>query len=147
MARIDLTDLKTIITVNEDLWPSVDPFIDAAAEIVEEVEAYAELHCWGYSSAKLTMIELWLTAHIYASCPDPRNLEEQVDDGVREEKAYKLDLGFDTTHYGQMAKRIDTCGYLAYLDAKAKTKGGTLKESVPSRTIKLLYTGTDTTPS
>jgi hypothetical protein len=41
-------------------------------------------------------------------------------DVVSEKKRSKVDLGFNLTHYGQMALRIDTEGNLAALDKRAK---------------------------
>ena len=40
--------------------------------------------------------------------------------GVTEKKQSKVDLGFDSSHYGQTAMRLDTAGGLAALNEQTK---------------------------
>lgn len=93
--------------------------IDTANEIVTEVCAAATKVVAGvevawHSSARLTLIETWLACHCYC-INDPRGQRERVGPLTFEAQS-KVDLGLDVTHYGQMAKRIDTSGALAALD-------------------------------
>jgi len=74
-----------------------------------------------YNDTRLALIETWLAAHFYAQ-RDPRYTTEKAAD-VAVGYQSKVDLGFDNTHYGQMAMRLDTNGGLAKLNDEAK-KGG-----------------------
>ena len=91
------------------------PFIEVANDLVTEC-------CGGvatYDAARLERIERWLAAHFY-TVRDMRAESEKAGP-VSEKKQSKVDLGFDTSHYGQTAMRLDTAGGLAILNEKAKT--------------------------
>lgn len=99
------------------------PFIEAANVIVTQ-------HCapdTDYTITDLELIERWLSAHFFG-IREVRAMSEGVK-GISEHKAMKIDLGFDLTMYGQMAKRLDYKGYLAALDERSKkgtTSAGTI---------------------
>lgn len=99
-----------IIEVDDSI--DLDPFIESANMIVTDVCSDSS-----YTDAKLELIERYLSAHFY-TLRDPRAKIEQAGD-VRVEYQSKVDLGFNTSHYGQMAMRLDTEGNLARLDQKA----------------------------
>ena len=97
-----------IIDVDADI--AITPFIDAANALVTE--------CCGdstvYDATRLELIERWLAAHFY-TVRDMRAESEKAG-SVSQKLQSKVDLGFDTSHYGQMAMRIDTEGGLAALN-------------------------------
>jgi len=97
---------------------SLTPFIAAANALVTEC-------CTGlaeeYTAAHLILIETWLAAHFY-TIRDMRAVSEKAG-SVSERFQSKVDIGLSTSHYGQMAMRLDYKGGLARLDNKLK-KGG-----------------------
>src|SRR6185369_6739974 len=110
--------------VDADLDVSLDPFIDAANELVTEICSFVEDVDGNlrYTSSRLELIERWLAAHFYCIL-DARGRRERVSSLTFESQS-KVDLGLDVTHYGQQAKRLDTAGGLAKLDDKTKTTAG-----------------------
>jgi hypothetical protein len=106
------TAVGLIIEVDEDI--PLDPFIESASALVDEVCVPL-----GYTDARLELIERWLSAHLYAT-RDPRAVSEAAG-SVSTTYQSKVDLGFNNSHYGQMAMRMDTKGGLALLDARIKT--------------------------
>ena len=119
MARTTSAAVEAIIEV--DVTISLTPFIEAANNIVSAVCDTADT---SYDATDLEIIERWLSAHIYTN-RDPRAFEESVGRGAASEKTQsKVDLGFDTSHYGQTAMRLDREGGLAALNAQAKKGTG-----------------------
>ena len=114
MARTTEALVKGIIEVDDAI--SLIPFIDIANELVTECCGAAD-----YSVTRLKLIETWLAAHCY-TIRDMRAESEKAAD-TSEKKQSKVDLGFDTSHYGQMAMRLDTAGGLAALNKKSKEGG------------------------
>lgn len=109
--------VEAIVEVDEDI--SLNPFIEAANALVTEICAPVTT----YDAARLELIERWLSAHFYCIREERPVLEKA--DVVSERAQSKVDLGFDVTHYGQMAMRLDTAGGLAALNEEAKEGGGT----------------------
>lgn len=94
--------------------PSViplDPFIETASSVVDEVEANDTDTILG--SSRLELIERWLSAHFYCM-RDPRTTSEAAGP-VSASYQSRVDLGLKTSHYGQMAITLDSTGYLAAL--------------------------------
>jgi len=117
MARTTPTLVGGIIEWDSDStkasYIALTPFIDAANELVTE--------CCGsndYTITRLELIERWLSAHFF-TVRDPRAESEKAG-SVSEKFQSKVDLGFDTSHYGQMAMRLDTEGGLAALNEQIK---------------------------
>lgn len=112
MARTTSALVGGIIELDVNI--SVTPFIETANELVTE--------CCGsvatYTAARLELIERWLTAHFY-TVRDMRAESEKAGP-TSEKKQSKVDLGLDTSHYGQTAMRLDTNGGLAVLNQKVK---------------------------
>ena len=105
------------VTTGDDLTPFIDVANDLVTEVVEVAKntdgsAY-------YSTAQLTRIESWLAAHFYAVMV-PRATSERAGP-VSETVESKVDLGFDSSKYGQHAKILDRAGGLAALDASSKS--------------------------
>lgn len=112
MSRTTSSAVEAIIDIvtGKDLAP----FIEAANDIVTDCCASVA----DYDATKLELIERWLSAHFYAIY-EPRFKMERAG-SVSSENQTKVDLGFDVTHYGQMAMRIDTAGGLAALNERIK---------------------------
>ena len=121
MARTTKALVETIIELDPLIVPddaAMEPFILIANELVTEV-------CTGdagpdpaYTAARLELIERWLTAHFYTN-RDPRRTTESAG-SVSAAYQSKVDLGLDTSHYGQTAMRLDTNGGLAKLNDDMK---------------------------
>lgn len=112
MARTTSGAVEGIIEVDSSI--SLTPFIESANALVTEVCVPLE-----YDDIRLELIERWLAAHFYA-IRDPRTTSEKAGP-VSANYQSKVDLGFNVTHYGQMAMRLDTLGGLAALQKKIET--------------------------
>ena len=110
MARTTDAAVKLIIEVDTNI--ALDSFIEAANALVTELCADY------YDATRLELIERWLSAHFY-TVRDMRAEMEKADD-VTQKLQSKVDLGFDTSHYDQMAMRLDTEGLLAGLNERIK---------------------------
>ncbi len=91
------------------------PFIESANMIVTEPCAASTI---GYSTERLEMIERYLSAHFY-TLRDPRAESEKAG-SVASKYQSKVDLGYNASHYGQMALRLDTNGGLASSEASLR---------------------------
>jgi hypothetical protein len=129
MARTTSEAVALIIEVDENI--SLTSFIEAANALVTEVCSAVT----SYDTTRLELIERWLSAHFYA-IRDSRPTNERAG-SVGASYQSKVDLGFDVTHYGQMAMRLDTAGGLAQLNAESKLGG--------ARTASVTWVGKDTT--
>jgi hypothetical protein len=107
-ARTTPRQVKDIL----DFDPSIrnlDPFIWSANEMVTELCLPV-----GYSSERLTLIEMWLAAH-FVAIRDPMYQSE----GIGAANASYLrqgGLNLSQTPYGQQALVLDTKGGLAWID-------------------------------
>jgi len=111
MARTTAAEVAGIIEV--DVTITLTPFIDVANELVTECCTSGS-----HTALRLAQIEKWLSAHFY-TCRDMRAEMEKAG-SVSQKLQSKVDLGFDTSHYGQMAMRLDTEGGLAALNERIK---------------------------
>jgi len=111
MARTTDDLVEGIIEVDSDI--SLTPFIAAANSIVTQCCTDLDTD---YTDEDLQQIETWLAAHFY-TVREGRVTEERVGP-VSERKQSKVDLGFNTSHYGQMAMRLDFYGGLSALNNK-----------------------------
>lgn len=126
MARVTQEDVEGIIENDEEL--DMTPFITAATALVDRhcaTKTDADDNPY-YTDDELGLIELWLAAHCFA-IRAPRAVSEQAGP-VMERVQSQVDLGFDVTHYGQMAMRLDAAGGLAALNEA--TKKGTGKPEI-----------------
>ena len=119
MARTTSDLVSGIIEADSSI--SLTPFILTANELVTE-------YCVGvtpaYDATRLELIERWLAAHFY-TVRDMRAESEKAG-SVSEKKQSKVDLGFDSSHYGQTAMRLDTLGGLSALNEQTKKGSGQL---------------------
>lgn len=114
MAVRTTTELVEAIIENSESV-TLTPFIAAANTLVDQCCTDLTVD---YTSDELAQIETWLAAHIF-TIRDMRAVYEKAGD-VSEKKQSKVDLGFDTSHYGQMAMRLDYRGGLAKLNEEIK---------------------------
>lgn len=91
------------------------PFINAANALVTQCCTDLTVD---YTDAHLIQIETWLAAHVYTI--KEMIAESEKAGPVSEKKQSKVDLGFDTSHYGQMAMRLDWKGGLSALNIQVK---------------------------
>ena len=115
MARTTAALVGGIIEWDSDSTKSayiaLTPFIAVANELVTECCTSGS-----HTELRLAQIETWLTAHFY-TCRDMRATMEKAG-SVSQNLQSKVDLGFNTSHYGQMAMRLDTEGGLAALNER-----------------------------
>ena len=118
MARTTTSNVVGIIEIDSGI--SLTPFIEVANALVTEVCAAATDSDGDlvYDATRLELIERWLSAHFYHQ-RDPKASREEVDDVASTYRSI-VEIGFNNTHYGQMAMRIDTNGGLARLNEAAK---------------------------
>lgn len=110
--RVTAAEVKVVINTDQ-LDAEVDSFIDIANEIVtSELTPTTEL-----SDARLTSIELYLSAHFVAiSDPDEgMKIREYVTDEVRMDYIDNFGPGLQGTNYGKQALILDTTGTLSSL--------------------------------
>ena len=114
MPRTSQTLVGSICDIEEDA--DLTGFILSANELVTEVCASATKADGTpfYTDVRLELIERWLAAHLYTN-RDPRVTDEKAG-SVGAGYQSKVDLGFNTSHYGQTAMRLDTNGGLAKLN-------------------------------
>lgn len=120
MARTTKTDVEGIVELDASVVPddaALLPFITIANELVTECCVTGGPDT-PYTDDRLELIERWLTAHFY-TVRDPRTTNEKAG-SVGATFQSKVDLGFDTSHYGQTAMRLDTNGGLAKLNSDMK---------------------------
>ena len=109
--RTTAAAVELIIEVDDNI--SLTSFIEVANALVTE-------HCStdDYDATRLELIERWLSAHMY-TVRDMRRESEKVDT-ASEKKQSAVGIGFDTSHYGQTAMRLDTAGGLSQLNDQMK---------------------------
>ena len=107
------TSAAVTLIIEVDATISLTPFIETANALVTE-------HCStdDYDATRLELIERWLSAHMY-TIRDMRAESEKIDT-ASQKKQSAVDIGFDTSHYGQMAMRLDTAGGLSQLNEQMK---------------------------
>ena len=122
MARTTVDAVEAIIDIDSGI--SLTPFIEMANSLVTEVCAgQTDTNGTEYTAARLELIERWLAAHAY-HIRDTRADRKELGDGNAKYRS-KIDMGFNLTHYGQMALRLDTNGGLAQLDQSTEKGGAT----------------------
>lgn len=97
-----------------DLELSIEPFIEAAAVLVDRVETLDTGSI--LTTANLVQIETYLAAHFYA-LRDQLFSEKKTGDASAVFQG-KTEMGLDFTSYGQMAKVLDVTGALASFGKK-----------------------------
>ena len=105
--------------IETDVAIDLTPFIATSSALVTK-------HCAeknsAYTEAELELIERWLAAHCY-TVRDPRTTRENLGK-LETTFQSKVDLGLNTSHYGQMAMMLDWYGGLAALNETMINGGG-----------------------
>ena len=114
MARTTEAAVRAIVP--NDGTTSMTPFIDTANSLVDQIEDNDTEGT--LDSVRLELIERWLSAYYYAIydhqyASNTTELASATYQG-------KVDLGFDLNWWGQIAKSLDTTGFLSNLDKKSK---------------------------
>lgn len=112
--------------------PSLTPFIDTAAAIVDRVEACAILKSKTLTATELELVERWLAAHFYAVSDKP--YASRSTSGASGSFHGQTGMYLEATLYGQTAMRVDYSGCLAALNKRA-TAGAMWLGKPPSEQI------------
>jgi hypothetical protein len=96
---------------------ALDPFIESASALVDDIAALEDPP----NATRLELIERYLSAHFY-TLRDPRVTSEKAGP-VSANYQSKVDMGLNTSHYGQMAISLDNSGLLTSA-SKGKVAGG-----------------------
>ncbi len=108
---VTATDVRLIF--DTDLTdPELVAFI-ASAGVIVGAEG-CDLLGKGVTVATIDEVQKWLAAHL-GTANDPR-VESHRTSGHTVAFESKIDLGLDSSRYGQMAKRLDPTGCLSQLD-------------------------------
>ena len=126
---IRTTELDVSKIIELDATIDLDPFIEVASALVDEVCVPNV----SYTATRLELVERWLSAFFYA-IRDPRSNSESAG-GVSASYQKTSAIGFDTNEWGQMAMRLATGGELSALNERIKK--GTRK------TANVYYLGKD----
>lgn len=108
--------VKAILGGHYDGTSGLQPFIDTASSLVDDIAAADS----SISSTRLELIERWLAAHYYEHA-DPITASRSTGRASGQFQG-RTDMGFDSTKYGQEAKRLDTSGLLVKLDQPLRPK-------------------------
>jgi len=121
MVRTTKAQVESIIELDVSVVPddaAMEPFITVANELVTECCTDTAGPDTEYTDERLELIERWLAAHLYTH-RDPRYISEKAGSTAGAFQS-RVGLGFDTSHYGQTAMRLDTNGGLAKLNDDTK---------------------------
>lgn len=95
--------------------PSLDPYIESAASVVDDVVECATSKGVTLSSAKRELIERWLAAHMYCLSDQTYAREKTGDaEGVAHGQT---GMFLESTRYGQNALTLDPSGCLRELSS------------------------------
>ncbi len=111
MALVTDSEVKAIIDTDRD----TTPFIETADLIITENFATS-----GLTTARLTQIELYLSAHFVAITEEKGNLSEHGKGDSKEKYSMTFDRGLAMTRYGQQAIDLDTTGTLKSMARKGQ---------------------------
>ena len=112
--------VRAILGGHYDNSTGLQPFIDTASSLVDDISAAAP----SILASRLELIERWLAAHYYEHS-DPIASSRSTGKASGQFQG-RTEMGFDSTKYGQEAKRLDTSGLLVKLDQPLRPKAGCL---------------------
>jgi hypothetical protein len=101
---------------------ALDPFIEVAGMLVDDVVACAAEDEITLSDAKLELLERWLAAHAYKQ--SDRGYSEKQTGRARAKYEGKTGMYLTSTRYGQIAISLDTSGCLAAIAEGGGTSAG-----------------------
>ena len=114
---IRTTDAAVAGIIEVDLTIPLTPFIETGSTLVDDIAAADP----SVSSARLELIERYLSAHFY-TLRDPRTTAERAGP-VSANYQSSVGSGLKTSHYGQMAITLDPTGTLKNM-SEGKRAGG-----------------------
>jgi hypothetical protein len=135
--RTTIALVQGVLAPNQDYdgKANLQPFLDTAVVLVDDIEASAVEDEAPLSAAKLELIERWAAAHFY-KCSD-RPLSSSSAGKGRASYDGKTDKYMEATLYGQTAMALDSSGYLRAQASSAERRVaggswlGTLEEDQP----------------
>lgn len=118
MARTTAELVKEVLAPGGDYNlrtnPSLTVFINSASVLVNKVISLAANNEEeGLTTDQAQLVETWLAAHMY--CMSDQTYASKSTAGASASFHGQTGLKLDATKYGQMAKVIDTTGYLTSL--------------------------------
>jgi hypothetical protein len=111
-------NVQGILGNHYDNATSLVPFIDTASSLVDDIALLDS----SISATRLELIERWLAAHYYEHAD--QITQSRSTGGASGQFQGRTDMGFDSTKYGQEAKRLDSSGMLVNLDQPLRPKAG-----------------------
>lgn len=112
--------IKTDIPTGTDLDPFIEPANFLVTKLLSTAVVPGTTTLWYTNDGDgLTLIETWLAAH-FNCVDDPRAASEKVGP-ITQRLQGKIDLGLDSSLYGQQAMRLDISGILSRYNNQAKT--------------------------
>jgi hypothetical protein len=126
MPRTTVSQVQGVLGRNWDGATDLQPFIDTATVIVDQVVsiAGAKLTPATLSDAQLELIERWLSAHCYTRMD--QLFSSKSTGGASASFQGQTAMYLESTVYGQMAMSVDTSGALRILDKRAFAQGVSL---------------------
>jgi hypothetical protein len=123
MARTNSAAVQALLVSDYDTvnTPSLTPYIDTAASVIDDVVDCAARKGITMSDAKLELLERWMAAHFY--CVMDKPYSSKSTSGASGSFHGQTAQGFSATLYGQQAMRIDTSGCLYAID-ETRVAGG-----------------------
>lgn len=119
--RTNVVAVAGVLGNNWDGTTGLQPFIDAATTIVDDVSNNDAITDKVMTTTKLELVERWLAAHFY-HCADPTYQSKSTGKASGQFQG-QSEMNFAGSRYGQMAIRLDTSRYLAALDQKGIVGG------------------------
>lgn len=102
--------------------PAILPYIESASAMVDDVVAcMVAAEITAHPAERLELIERWLAAHFYKM--SDQQFASSAADGASASYRPQGGLGLDGSTYGQHAKRLDSSGCLASVDADPAAGG------------------------
>lgn len=132
--RTNSASVQAILGGNYDGVTTLTPFIDAASSIVDDVASCASDAGTPLSSAKLELIERWLSAHCYAHMD--QTFASKGTEGASASFHGQTGMYLASTRYGQFATTLDPTGCLqSVAGGQVSRAGGFWLGKTPSEQI------------
>jgi len=112
--RTSATAVMSILGDNYSDSISLEPFIETASGVVDQLVNYGNDIGVTVSTALQELIERWLAAHYYAIAD--QLYSSKSTQGASATFQGQTGMGLDATLYGQQAKSLDITGYLRMID-------------------------------
>ena len=106
--RTTVDEIKKIMPDIDPLIEDLQPFIDAAVTLVDELIVPTNK----LTTDQLTDVETWLAGH-FISIPDPQTIREAAGSIGGTYQIPRAGQGLEGTSYGQQAMLLDLSGELA----------------------------------